>query len=324
MDTSSLSNALDSALEVTIIGSFTKLGYEARTRLFDWSATPADLTGKVAVVTGATSGIGKATAAGLLALGADVYVTSRSKHRADEAAVELTSATDARGQATGLAVDTGDFSSILDFVQQTSAHDRPIDVLIHNAGALTDKYQTDDRGRELTLSTHLIGPYLLTKEIRPQLAAGARVLFMSSGGMYTQGLDVDNIEVSEDNYRGAIAYAKAKRGQVELVAHLGPKWSPDVVLHAVHPGWVDTAGVDAGLPGFGKVMGPLLRSAEQGADTMVWLAAGGDEGAPAGQFWLDRQPRRTTYLPGTGTNRAERQRLVEWLDLMVLPASIAT
>lgn len=324
MDRSALTKALDSALEGSIIGSFTKLGFEARTRLFDWEPTPADLTGRVVIVTGSTSGIGKATAAGLLELGADVYVTSRSKDRADEAASELTAASEARGQAVGLQLDTGDFSSILDFVHETSVRDRPIDVLIHNAGALTGEYQTDDRGHELTLSTHLIGPYLLTKEMRPQLTAGARVLFMSSGGMYTQGLDVDRLELSEDDYRGAVAYAKAKRAQVELVTHLGPQWAPDVVLHAVHPGWVDTAGVDAGLPGFGKVMGPLLRTAEQGADTMVWLAAGGDDGASPGQFWLDRRPRGTSYLPGTGADPDERQRLVDWLDLMVLPASVET
>jgi hypothetical protein len=100
------------------------------------------------------------------------------------------------------------------------------------------------------------------------------------------------------------------------VAYLGPRWAPEVIMHSMHPGWVDTAGVDSGLPGFGKVMGPLLRSAEQGADTMIWLAATGAGDAAPGQFWLDRRPRRTVYLPGSGTTDAERCRLVEWLDRM--------
>ena len=66
--------------------------------------------------------------------------------------------------------------------------------------------------------------------------------------MYTQGLDVDALQMGEDEYRGAVAYARAKRGQVELVTHLGPRWAPDIVLHAMHPGWVDTDGVARAFP----------------------------------------------------------------------------
>ncbi len=308
-----LHRILDSALEGTVVGSFSKLGFGARRRLYGWSDDFGDLSGQVAIVTGGTSGIGKATAAGLLALGARVHVTSRSQERADEAAQDLNSA-GGSGQAVGRSLDTGDFGSIQGFVAESTTAEEGIDILINNAGALTSDYGTDNRGTELTLSTHLIGPYLLTKGLRQQLRLGARVLFMSSGGMYTQKLDVDNIELSEQDYKGAVAYAKAKRGQVELVTHLGPIWASQTIMHSVHPGWVATAGVDTGIPGFGKLMGPILRTAEQGADTMVWLAANGGGNETPGQFWLDRRPRRTAYLPGTKTNPAERQRLVEWLE----------
>ena len=317
----------DALLECTIVGSFTKIGYDVRRRLSDWADEPANLAGQTAIVTGSTSGIGEATAAGLLELGADVVVTSRTAERAEAAATELNTVdgdTDEndgrqRGTATGLPLDTGSFSSIHGFVEAVGRFSPTIDMVAHNAGALTDKYQTDDRGMELTLSSHLVGPYLLSKLLEPKLAPGARVIFMSSGGMYTQGLDVEHIEMSERSYRGAIAYARAKRGQVEMVTHLGPKLAPDIILHSMHPGWVDTPGVDAGLPGFGKVMGPLLRDADQGADTMVWLAAGGAARSEPGQFWLDREPRRTTYIPGTGTTRRERERLIAWLDEQIAP-----
>ncbi len=310
---------VDSALEATIVGSFTKVGYGVRDRLFGWIDELPLMTGQQVIVTGATSGIGRATATGLLRLGADVHLTSRSQERADEAAVEL-NASEIRaddqcaGTATGYALDTGDFASVRAFAAKMAGLEAGIDVLVNNAGALTDTYNTDERGTELTLSSHLIGPYLLMNEVRPHLNGGARVLWMSSGGMYTQGLDVDRIELSEQSYRGAIAYARAKRGQVEMVTHLGPQWAPEVIMHAVHPGWVDTPGVDAGLPGFGKVMGPLLRDADQGADTMIWLAATGGGDVEPGQFWLDREPRRTVYVPGTGTNAAERQKLIDWLE----------
>jgi len=316
---SALVDAADSALELTVIGSFTRIGYDVRSRIRDWSDEPVDLSGQVAIVTGSTSGIGRATAQGLLDLGADVAVTSRSIERAVEAADEL-NRSDAAGTARGFALDTADFASIHDFVDRLGSFAPSVDMVAHNAGALTDEYRTDGRGMELTLSSHLVGPYLLTKLLEPRLSNGARVVYMSSGGMYTQGLEVDRIEMSPRNYRGTIAYARAKRGQVEMVTHLGPQLAPAVKLHSMHPGWVDTPGVEAGLPGFGKVMGPLLRDADQGADTMVWLCATGAPGSAAGQFWLDRRPRRTAYLPGTGATPAERQRLVDWLDAQIAPA----
>jgi len=304
---------VDAMLETTIVGSFTKIGYEVRSRVGDWTGDPTNLSGQTAIVTGGTSGIGRATAEGLLALDADVIITSRSADRASTAADELNAA-GLSGQASGLALDTSSFDSVSEFARNATSIAGSIDMVAHNAGALTAEYQTDDRGMELTLSSHLVGPYLLTKLLLPKLGVGARVIYMSSGGMYTQGLDVARIELRAKSYKGAVAYARAKRGQVELVTHLGPTMAPGVIMHAMHPGWVATPGVDAGLPGFGKVMGPLLRSADQGADTMVWLAATGAPGEAPGQFWLDRETRRTAYLPGTGTTPAERERLVDWLD----------
>lgn len=300
---------LDGMLEGSVVGSFTKIGFSAREKLFDWDDEQPDLAGQIVVVTGGTTGIGRATARALVGLGADVHVTSRDQTRADETAAELS--------ATGHALDLGDIDSVVAFIDRMRLLRGGIDVLIHNAGALTDDRRVDDRGMELTLSSHLVRPYFITIELRSSLKVGARVLFMSSGGMYTQGLDVASIEMSTSNYRGAIAYARAKRGQVELVTHLAPQWAPDVVMHSVHPGWVATPGVDAGLPGFGKVMGPLLRDADQGADTMVWLASNGGGDAPVGSFWLDRHPRRTSYLPGTSADEVERQRLVDWLGEQV-------
>lgn len=311
--------SLDAVLEATIVGSFTKLGHAARAWAYDWEEPAATLQDQTALITGSSSGIGRATAAGLMKLGAHVIVTSRSLARATEAATEL-ERDQPEGSAHGIALDTGDLDSIDVLVDTLRATTDQLHILINNAGALTDEYQTDQRGNELTLSSHLIGPYFLTTGLRPHLAPGARVLWMSSGGMYTQRLDVDELEMSPGKYRGAVAYARAKRAQVELVTHLGPLWAPDVIMHAVHPGWVDTPGVDAGLPGFGKVMGPTLRDAADGADTMVWLAATGGlepDGAtpaPPGSFWHDRRRRRTVYLPGTSTDDAERRRLVEWLE----------
>ncbi|MEZ5375850.1 MAG: SDR family NAD(P)-dependent oxidoreductase [Acidimicrobiales bacterium] len=308
-----LRRVADAMLEASVVASFTKIGPEARSELFDWDEPASNMTGSTVLVTGGSSGIGRSIAEQLVSAGAHVVLTSRSLERAQSVAADL-NATNPSGRATGAEVDTGDLGSVHALAQHVAAETEQLDVLIHNAGALTDDYRANDRGVELTLASHLVGPYALTLALRPHLAPGARVLWMASGGMYTQKLDVDRIQMSADDYRGAVAYARAKRGQVELVDFLGRAWAPDVQMHAMHPGWVDTDGVAQALPGFGKLMGPLLRSTEQGADTMVWLACGGADDAVPGQFWLDRRPRSTTYLPRTGTDDWERARLVAWLD----------
>ena len=314
---------VDALLEATIVPSFTKIGPKVRSRVGDWAEHPP-VIGLRVLLTGGTSGIGREVVQTLVEHGADVILTSRSQDRADKAVTEIVAeaAVGGRspGEARGMALDTADFDSINRLVDQLK-DEPPLDVVIHNAGALTAEYRANAQGIEATLASHLVGPYHLTMSLLPHLAKPARVLWMSSGGMYTQGLDVDRLEMTAENYRGSVAYARAKRGQVELVSRLAPRLAPDVIMHAMHPGWVATEGVDQGLPGFSKLMGPLLRDPSEGADTMVWLAAGGADDAEPGSFFLDRRRRRTVYLPGTSTTDAERQALLDRLDALTASAA---
>jgi NAD(P)-dependent dehydrogenase (short-subunit alcohol dehydrogenase family) len=117
-------------------------------------------------------------------------------------------------------------------------------------------------------------------------------------------------------YNGTKAYARAKRAQVTLAEMWADRLRADgVSVHAMHPGWADTPGVRRSLPGFRRVMGPLLRTPEEGADTLVWLAA--DDGRPVettGRFWLDRRPRDIHRLARTRRSDTpdERRRLWDW------------
>jgi NAD(P)-dependent dehydrogenase (short-subunit alcohol dehydrogenase family) len=136
--------------------------------------------------------------------------------------------------------------------------------------------------------------------------------------MYSEPLDVDRLEMPEAGYDGVVAYARAKRAQVTLAELMAERLAPrKVVVHSMHPGWAETPGVARSLPTFRKVMSPLLRTAEDGADTLVWLAS--DDGEPlakSGLFWLDRRPRGLHRLGRTekSDTESERRELVTWLE----------
>ena len=87
------------------------------------------------------------------------------------------------------------------------------------------------------------------------------------------------------------------------------EWDPGVVVHAMHPGWADTPGVRSSLPTFYRLTRPLLRTPEQGADTIVWLAAAAEPGCSTGGFWHDRRRRPTHRLPWTRESAADREAL---------------
>ncbi len=320
---------VDALLEATVVPGFSRIGSAVRSRLEDWDAPSADLSGRVAVVTGSSSGIGRAVADAFVRLGATTWVTSRSHDRAEEVAATVTAAAaeavdhDHPGRAIGHGVDVGELDQVRAFADRLRRESDGIDLLVHNAGALTEQRHETSAGIEATLAAHLVGPYLLTRELTDHLRPDARVLFMSSGGMYTQPLVVSRLEMGPDDYSGTTAYARAKRGQVVLAGLLAEEWGDHPVVHAMHPGWAATPGVTAGLPVFDTVMGPILRSAEEAADTMVWLATADEPATSSGDFWHDRRRRRTVYLPRTATADRQRTRLVPWLDARIATADVA-
>jgi NAD(P)-dependent dehydrogenase (short-subunit alcohol dehydrogenase family) len=191
-----------------------------------------------------------------------------------------------------------------------------LDVLVNNAGALLPERRLSVDGFEMTFATMVLGPFVLTEGLadvldRTGAAHGTtRVINVSSGGMYTQGLDLDDLQMERGQYRGSVAYARAKRAQVVLTERWARRWRDrGIVVHAMHPGWADTPGIAAGLPRFGTLIGPRLRSPEEGADTIVWLAASPDAVRSTGRFWLDRRPRSIVRLPGTGVTAGDAARL---------------
>ena len=132
---------------------------------------------------------------------------------------------------------------------------------------------------------------------------------MTSGGMYTQPLDVGWLENPEPHYSGAVAYARVKRAQVSLNAAWAPRLATSgITMSAMHPGWVDTPGVRRSLPRFRRVMSMLLRTPSEGVDTIVWLLVTPSRRTPPGTLWLDRRSRQLHRLRRTRRSDTELQR----------------
>jgi dehydrogenase/reductase SDR family member 12 len=312
----SFAGVVDSLIEAPIAPSFTKVGYQLRSRLEHWTQLASyDLTGRTIVVTGATSGIGRQAAEDFARLGAHVVISGRDVAKARRVQAEIA----VRTGSSALTMACADMAE-LDQVQAMAdellaAHPR-IDVLVHNAGSLTGHRSVNSAGIESTVASQVLGPFLLTSRLLGALPEGrpGRVITMSSGGMYAAGLTVDNLQMTDTDYRGSEQYARAKRAQVTL----NEMWAQridgiEVVFHALHPGWADTPGVEASLPQFRRLMKPLLRTPAEGADTLVWLAA--DDGEPlrtSGDFWLDRKRRRIHRRPSTRRSDTPERRHELW------------
>lgn len=310
---------LDALIEGPVIPSFTLIGYQARSRLFDWKPLDTyDLTDRTIVLTGGTSGLGYAAAEEFASLGATLVIVARDPEKT-ETAVDRLKTDHATERISHHLADLSDLDQVRSTAEQIRANHPVIDVLIHNAGALLPDRREAPDGTEVTTQVMVSAPFLMTSLLlEPLRAAGpGRVITMSSGGMYTSGLTVSNLQMDEESYNGAQQYARAKRAQVVLNEMWGAKVpASQIVFHAMHPGWADTPGVDAGIPGFGKLMGPLLRSPEQGADTMVWLAADETPETSTGHFWHDRAVRSTHKLKSTERTDtpARREALWAWCE----------
>jgi dehydrogenase/reductase SDR family member 12 len=299
----SVARLADTLLEDTVVGSFSRIGLSVRSRLLPEFAPDdrASLTGRGVLITGATSGIGRSAATALAGLGGAVHFLARDAGRAAQAQRQIAADSGNDAVSYGLA-DLDDLDSVRAFARDFRESHRRLDVLVHNAGTIHQDYRATGAGTELTVAGQVIAPFVLTSLLLPLLrsAAPSRVITVSSGGMYTQRLDLETLQLPPSGYNGVTAYARAKRAQVALSREWARRLAGSgVAFHAMHPGWVDTPGLVTSLPGFHRLTRPILRSAEQGADTVVWLAAADPGLLGSGRFWHDRRPRPEYLLPWT-------------------------
>ncbi len=271
---------LDTILDRTVLAGYTRIGYRTRKGMWGTAELPP-MGGKVVLLTGGTSGLGLAAAEGFARLGATVRLPVRSKQRGERARAQIVARYPHSDVQVGLC-DLSDLESVRQFAESLGGETGRLDVLVNNAGALASERTLSVDGIELTFATNVLGPFLLTSLLLPLLEKSkpARIINVSSGGMYTQRIHLDDLQMAHEEFDGPTAYARTKRAQV-ILSELWAERSRDtgVVVHAMHPGWVDTPGLKSSLPHFYGLTKPLLRTPQEGADTIVWLGAAVRAGA---------------------------------------------
>lgn len=303
----------DFLLDRTLLG-YTRVGYLRRHLRPEFEAD--FIRGRRVLVTGATSGLGEATARRLAALGAEVILVGRSAQKLAETVERIR----AIAPAAALRTECADLSLVREvgaLARRLLERGEPIHVLVNCAGVLLNQRTETAEGVETTFATNLLGHYVLTERLRPLLAAGApaRIVNVSSGGMYTQRIRPDDLETARMSYDGPAVYARTKRGQVILTELWAERFRGDgIVVHSMHPGWADTQGVRVSLPNFHRITSRLLRDADEGADTIVWLATSAEAARSSGAFWHDRRVRPTHLLARTRESGAERSALIAALE----------
>lgn len=276
-----------------------------------------DMVGKVVVITGANSGIGKELAIYAASKGAKLYMLCRSKDRAEKARDEIVKLTSNDSVEVVLA-DLAEMAQVRKAAESLCSKESKIDVLVCNGGVLLNERKESSEGYELTFASHLLGgSYLLSNLLIPRIKASddkGRVIFVSSGGMYnTKFPDWETAISSKESsqkYDGNFAYAYAKRGQV-LLAERYSKTIPEISWTSAHPGWALTNAVDEAYGDNKKYLEPF-RTPWEGAEGMAWMMSTDKANLQTGAFYLDRKPQRkhlsgAFFTEGSFTKNTEKE-----------------
>lgn len=267
---------------------------------------------KSVIVTGGTSGIGLKTAQELAGRGAEVIITSRAKAKAEATARKLSKGEASR--VSGLELDLSNLNSIRSFVSELSKKTERVDVLINNAGTITGRrIQTAD-GFEYTFASNYLGPFLLTNLLLPKLevASSSRILNLSSE-LYRgakRGLDFSDLQLSK-RYSPSKAYANSKLAMMLFTFELRQRFRDrGIEAFAIHPGVVKTnfgSGENSSksMALMMKVMGPFLKSAEQGAETSVLLATSQEVDFGGNWYWSEGSPIKPSSFAQDGLAAAK-------------------
>jgi NAD(P)-dependent dehydrogenase (short-subunit alcohol dehydrogenase family) len=252
-----------------------------------------EMGGKVVLITGGTSGIGRAAATALAAMGAEVVVTGRDRDRG-ETAIEEIRRDSGNERVSLMLADLSVQAEARGLAEEfRERHDR-LDVLVNNAGLVRSRRVETPDGLELTLAVNHLAPFLLTNLLLDLLkkSAPSRVITVSSEARRGASIDFDDLQ-SERRYRGFPVYGMTKMANILFTYELAERLEgTGVVANCLHPGAVSTnfAQNNRGpIALLFRLFKPFMRSPEQGADTLVYLASSPDAGEINGKYLTDRK-----------------------------------
>ncbi|CAL8127437.1 unnamed protein product [Orchesella dallaii] len=298
---------------------YTKTGYEAASKNFNAGDLEVDLSNKTYLITGGNSGIGYNCAVEIARRKGTVHLVCRNEKLGSAAKNDIIKETQNEKVFLHI-VDLSKPKEVIEFSKSFSTSKDNLNALINNAGCMANTKTLTSDNLDVNFATNTLGFYLLTVGLLELLSKSEdpRVLFVSSGGMLVQKLDYDDFNFDKfSKYNGVMAYAQNKRQQVVMCERFA-KNHPEIFFASMHPGWADTPAVRSSMPDFYEKMKDKLRTAPQGADTLVWLAV-----SPAakkhnsGLFFQDRTP-VPTHLPLAWTHTSDTENAEFMLRLSAL------
>lgn len=262
---------------------FSRLGEQERRAL--QQPYDEDLSGKTWLITGASGGIGATIALAANARGALVVAAARNA----ELLAQLRASAAQPERMLPLVVDFSQLLSVRSGIAQLKTQGLRINVLVNNVGVLLNRRVLTQEGLESSFVSNVLSHFELTEGLRAArlMDQDGAVINMTSGGMYGTPLKLEPMLASDPKqYDGMAAYAMHKRAQVALTHYWNAQGKGAPKAYAMHPGWVDTAGVKSSLPWFRATLRRFLRQPVDAADTALWL---GTTRPMTGEgVWLDR------------------------------------
>jgi NAD(P)-dependent dehydrogenase (short-subunit alcohol dehydrogenase family) len=247
---------------------------------------------KICLITGATSGIGKATAMGLANMGASVVMVGRDRGRGEAAMAEIKDKS-ANASVDLMLADLSSQEQIRRLADEFKEAYPRLDVLINNAGVIRSKRITTADGMETTFAVNHLAYFLLTNLLLDVLKAGApsRIVNVSSGDHSNGTIDFDDLQ-GEKGYKGAKAYSQSKLANVLFTYELARRLEgTGVTANCLHPGVVGT-NLGSGVSGvFGfmvRAFTPLMKSPEKGAETSIYLATSQEVEGLSGRYFVKK------------------------------------
>ena len=294
----------DVILDKSVLFSFDQTGFKRHQKYFTEDIYNLKLSNKNVLVTGATAGIGENLASSISKLGPNVFITGRNHQKG----LDFESH---NKNSKFISLDMANWKAIHEF-----AKDAPVfDFLVFNAGGMPEKMSENEDGVEFQSASQLFGHYYLLTWLKAfnKLSPKARIVWVSSGGMYLRQLDLGSL-IKNLKYEKVDTYANVKRAQVTLVEELSKlnEWR-DFNIYSMHPGWVGTEGLKEALPKFYNFMKNRLRSASEGADTILWCLFSKNP-PESGGFYFDRKKVSPYISKKYNPSNAERSALLKLLN----------